>query len=96
MADQNYCSAVAYALITWGNQHLESSVTSSFFALQPVAAAIVSFAVVATTPPPHHGLSGPGIQHLGAIGVLGGLYLIVSGPTPKKSPTAVTDAVSRP
>lgn len=75
-----FVSAVAYGLITWGNQHLESSVTSSFFALQPVAAAVVSFAIVATTAPPHHGLSGPGIQHLGAVGVIAGLWLIVSGP----------------
>jgi hypothetical protein len=80
-------------LITWGNQHLESSVTSSFFALQPVAAAIVSFAVVASTTPPHHGLSGPGVQHLGAIGVLGGLYLIVSGPRPKPPTSPLGDSL---
>eukprot|EP00041_Stephanoeca_diplocostata_P008672 m.128305 g.128305 ORF g.128305 m.128305 type:complete len:400 (+) comp17428_c0_seq3:768-1967(+) len=76
-----FVSALAYALITWGNQHLEGTTVSAFFALQPVAAAIVSGVIVAVTPPPHHQLHGPGVQHLGAIGVFAGLYLVITNTT---------------
>lgn len=77
-----FSSALAYALITWGNQHLEASRLSAYFALQPIMAVIASTFVVMTTAAPHYGLSGPGPQHLGAIGVFAGLYLVIKGSSP--------------
>eukprot|EP00040_Diaphanoeca_grandis_P024143 m.132423 g.132423 ORF g.132423 m.132423 type:complete len:380 (-) comp29605_c0_seq1:321-1460(-) len=74
-----FVSALAYFLVTWGNKHLDSSIVSSYFALQPVAAAIVSTLVVMGTRAPHYGLQGPGVQHLGAIGVFLGLYFVTKG-----------------
>jgi drug/metabolite transporter (DMT)-like permease len=79
-----FVSTVAYALITWGNGYLDGSVVSAFFVLQPVAAAATSSLVVLLSAPPHHGLHGPGWQHLGAFGVFGGLFLILSDNTSKK------------
>ena len=81
-----FSSALAYALITWGNQHLEASRLSAYFALQPIMAAIASTVVVVMTAPPHYGLEGPRPQHLGAIGVFAGLYLVIKGSAPPPGP----------
>lgn len=74
-----FVSAIAYALITWGNQHIPGSTVSAFFAFQPIAAAVAASLVVKLSEPPHHGLEYPGVEHLvGSLGVLGGLALIIS------------------
>ena len=74
-----FVSALAYALITWGNQHIAGSTVSAFFAFQPIASATAASLVVKLSAPPHYGLAYPGVEHVaGAVGVLGGLWLIIS------------------
>ena len=62
-----FVSGAAFGLITWANQHLESSVVSSYFVLQPVVTAILSMIIVAWTPPPHYNLHGPSFEHFGEL-----------------------------
>ena len=57
---------------------------SAYFVLQPVITSIVSTLVVLSTAAPHYGLKGPGFQHLGALGVFAGLYLVIGDDTKDK------------
>ncbi len=45
--------------------------------LQPVAAAVMAYIVIASTSPPHFNLEGPSIADLGALGIFAGLAMVI-------------------
>jgi len=70
-------SCVAYWLITWGTQHAKASFVLAYCALQPLVAMLLSAAILAIGGPSDE-LSYPGLNALGAIGVVLGLAVIMA------------------
>jgi len=73
-------SVFLYAIITWSNQFVPASTVMAYTVVQPIAAALLSFMLIRTgfnDTHPDVQLSEPGWNALGAIGVVGGLALIV-------------------
>ena len=69
-------SVTAYFLATWGNQHVDASVVGVYFTVQPLASVAAAMLVIALTAPPHRGMVGPGLEDLGAVGILVGVVLL--------------------
>jgi len=67
-------SVLAYFLMTWGNKYADASLTSAYTALQPLTAAILSFILIACGVT---GLDEPGLNDLGALGIVAGLALVI-------------------
>eukprot|EP01061_Rhynchopus_euleeides_P005773 TRINITY_DN14942_c0_g2_i1.p1 TRINITY_DN14942_c0_g2~~TRINITY_DN14942_c0_g2_i1.p1 ORF type:complete len:429 (+),score=126.14 TRINITY_DN14942_c0_g2_i1:138-1289(+) len=74
-------SILAYACMTWANAYAKASVVSAYTVLQPVTSALLSVLIIASKG--HHwavddkGFEEPGLNDLGAIGVVIGLVLVV-------------------
>jgi len=67
-------SVIAYFLMTWGNKYADASLTAAYSALQPLTAAILSVILIATGVT---GLDSPGLNDLGALGIVAGLAVVV-------------------
>jgi len=67
-------SVLAYFLLTWGNTYADPSFTSAFAALQPFTAAILSIILIECGVT---GLDSPGLNDLGALGIVAGLALVI-------------------
>ena len=80
-------SVIAYFLATWGNQYVDATMVTAYFTVQPIASVLASIAIIATTPPPHMGMEGPGLQDLGALGIFAGVGLLIYDAR-SRSPTA--------
>ena len=71
------CSVGGYFLLTWGNLYVDASMVGVYFTVQPIAAVAAAVCVIALTPAPHYGMTGPGWQDLGAIGIFAGVSLLI-------------------
>lgn len=69
-------SCAAYWLITWGTQHAQASFVLAYCALQPLVAMVLASAIIAAGGPSDE-LSYPGLNALGAIGIVLGLAVIM-------------------
>jgi len=67
-------SVLAYFLLTWGNKYADPSLTAAFAAVQPLSAALLSFILISCGVT---GLDSPGLNDLGALGIIGGLGFVV-------------------
>lgn len=70
-------SVSAYYLATWGNQYVEASMVGVYFTVQPLASIVAALAIIFATAPPHYGLTGLGVQDLGAIPIFLGVALLI-------------------
>jgi len=74
-------SCAAYGLMTWANVYADGSVVSAYTAIQPATAALLSFIIVAAKGDAFakkYGFAEPGYNDLGALGICGGLALLLS------------------
>jgi len=74
-------SVLAYALMTWANQFTDASIVCVYSALQPITAAALSALLLALGV---KGLKGPGLNDLGAIGIVIGLAFVLYEDLKKK------------
>ena len=74
-------SVLGYSAINWANQHVAPSTVMMYSVVQPVAAGLMSWVLIATGFNAEYdvGLQMPGINAAGTLGVVVGLYLIVKG-----------------
>tara|TARA_B110001452_G_scaffold32049_1_gene25016 strand:+ start:101 stop:1117 length:1017 start_codon:yes stop_codon:yes gene_type:complete len=72
-----FATLAPYVMQLWAQGALPASLISAYYALQPVAAVLICFAVLYATPPPHFGLRGPQQTDLAALAVGAGLLLVV-------------------
>lgn len=72
-----FATLAPYVMQLWAQGALPASLISAYYALQPVAAVLICFTVIYTTPPPHFGLRGPQQTDLAALAVGAGLLLVV-------------------
>ena len=68
-------SVTTYLLLTWGNRYVD--MVGVYFTIQPLAAVVAAVGVIAVTAPPHYGLVGPGMQDLGALGIVLGVAILI-------------------
>lgn len=95
-------SVGAYALMTWGNVHASASLVSAYTVLQPVTSSLLTALILASgayrncarADDDDACLSMPGVGDLGAIGVVIGLYLVITSEVapPKSAPPAADQA----
>ena len=74
-------SVLMYSAINWANQHVAASTVMTYAVVQPVAAGLMSWLLIAVGFNAEHdvGLQMPGINAAGTLGVALGLFLIVKG-----------------
>ena len=74
-------SVLMYSAINWANQHVAASTVMSYAVVQPVAAGLMSWLLIAVGFNAKYdaGLQMPGINAAGTIAVAFGLFLIVKG-----------------
>lgn len=74
-------SVLMYSAINWANQHVAASTVMTYAVVQPVAAGLMSWMLIAVGFNAEHdvGLQMPGINAAGTLGVGLGLFLIVKG-----------------
>ena len=94
-------SVGAYALMTWGNMHASASLVSAYTVLQPVTSSLLTALILASGAYGNCArqddddacLSMPGVGDLGAIGVVIGLYLVITSEVapPKSAPPPAAD-----
>ena len=72
-------SVAAYALMTWANKHVNTSVTSIYTVLQPLTSAVLSCILLLLLPTwgESKGLLMPGWNALGIVGIALGLAFVL-------------------
>jgi drug/metabolite transporter (DMT)-like permease len=89
-------SVVAYALLTWANQHVVPSKVLVFAALQPLTACLLSVILIEAGFSAHGALVLPGLDALGAIPIVLGLAVLSFEASAKPEPqfTSIRDGWS--
>ena len=67
----------AFVLQLYAISVLLASLVSAYRAVQPIAALLIAYIVIACTKPPHAGLVGADLGDLGGLAVVAGLVIIV-------------------
>lgn len=81
-----FSSVAAYAIMTWANKHTASSVVSAYTTVRVLVAALLSWTVMHES---------PAVGDLGAIGVIGGMALVLFEQSRIDRAAAKTLAISR-
>ena len=80
-------SVLCYMLMTWANKYAKPSSVVAYTALQPMTSALLSVLIVEISGE-IGGIVMPGLNLLGGIGIVGGLFLVVYDTAKKEKPAS--------